>query len=124
MLTQSNNTRRALDPIGKKWFGPRTRLIADPWRRFAMNIIEPEESVAILGSGLTAVDAVLSLTQSPRSGAITLVSRNGLLPQAYSAAPVAADDLQLMVSRLLFSSKILIYLDNVNHVDNLSVLRF
>ncbi len=47
------------DPIGRKWIGPRTRLIADPWRPFAMNVIRPDEAVVVLGSGLTAVDAAL-----------------------------------------------------------------
>jgi uncharacterized NAD(P)/FAD-binding protein YdhS len=96
--------RPPLDPIGKKWDGPRTRLIADPWRPFAMNIVGPEDSVVILGTGLTAVDAVLSLAQRPRIGPITLISRNGLLPQAHSSTPVAADDLQPVVSRLFESS--------------------
>ena len=93
--------RPPLDPIGKKWTGSRARLIADPWRPFGMNVIGPEESVAILGSGLTAVDAVLSLAKLPRSGAITLISRNGLLPHAHSPTPIVADDLQPLVSRLL-----------------------
>ena len=51
------------DPIGLQWRGPRTRFIADPWRPFAMNVVGSDESVLILGTGLTAVDAVLSLTQ-------------------------------------------------------------
>src|SRR5262249_45961062 len=52
------------DPIGRKWNGPRTRFIADPWRPFAMNPVVADEPVAVLGSGLTAVDAVLSLTDA------------------------------------------------------------
>ncbi len=50
------------DPIGRLWNGPRNRHIADPWRTFATNVIRADEPVIILGSGLTAVDAVLSLT--------------------------------------------------------------
>ncbi len=43
---------------------------------FAMNAIKPNEPVVILGSGLTAVDAAMSLAdRGPAS--ITLVSRNG-----------------------------------------------
>jgi uncharacterized NAD(P)/FAD-binding protein YdhS len=88
------------DPIGRRWNGPRTRFIADPWRPFAMNVVKPEEPVVILGSGLTAVDSVLSLTQQPRQATITLVSRNGLLPQTHAAAPVAPADLVSMVSEM------------------------
>jgi uncharacterized NAD(P)/FAD-binding protein YdhS len=93
--------RPPLDPIGKKWTGPRARLIADPWRPFAMNVVGPREEVAILGSGLTAVDAVLSLAKFPRRSPITLISRNGLMPLAHSKSPVVADDLSALVSGLL-----------------------
>jgi len=88
------------DPIGAKWSGPRTRFIADPWRPFGMNVVRPDEPVAILGSGLTAIDAVLSLAQEPRRAPITMISRNGLLPKAHAAAPVAPANLQPLVEEL------------------------
>ena len=61
-------------------------LIADPWRPFAMNVVRPDESVVVLGSGLTAVDAVLSLAHPDRRAPITILSRRGLLPHAHAAA--------------------------------------
>ncbi len=88
------------DPSGLQWRGPRTRFIADPWRPFAMNVVGPDESVVILGTGLTAVDAVLSLTQQARRAPITLVSRNGFLPQAHTSAPVPPVDLRALVTAL------------------------
>lgn len=93
--------RAPSDPIGRKWSGPRTRFISDPWRPFAMNVVRPDEAVVILGSGLTAVDAVLSLAQAKRSAPITLVSRNGLLPLAHAAKPVTPADLKALVAELL-----------------------
>jgi uncharacterized NAD(P)/FAD-binding protein YdhS/predicted metal-dependent enzyme (double-stranded beta helix superfamily) len=89
------------DPIGARWSGSRARLIADPWRPFALNIVEPDEPVVVLGSGLTAVDAVLSLAHPDRRAPITIVSRRGLLPQSHAAQPVAPVDLQPMVTELL-----------------------
>jgi uncharacterized NAD(P)/FAD-binding protein YdhS len=89
------------DPIGRKWIGPRTRFVADPWRPFAMNVIPPDEAVVVLGSGLTAVDAALSLASQPRSAEITFVSRNGLLPQAHAETPLPPADLQPFVSALI-----------------------
>ena len=89
------------DPIGRKWIGPRTRLIADPWRPFAMNVVRPDDAVVVLGSGLTAVDAALSLADQPRSAEITFVSRNGLLPQAHVETPLPPADLQTLVSELI-----------------------
>jgi uncharacterized NAD(P)/FAD-binding protein YdhS len=86
------------DPIGDRWSGPRTRFISDPWRPFAMNVVRPDEPAVVLGSGLTAVDAVLSLWQQPREAPITLVSRNGLLPAVHAAAPLPPVDLSSLVS--------------------------
>ena len=89
------------DPIGKRWSGPRTRFIADPWRPFATNVVGPDEAAVVLGSGLTAVDTVLSLSQQPRRAPITLVSRHGLLPQAHAATPLSPVDLTSVVSELV-----------------------
>jgi len=92
------------DPIGRLWSGPRDRCIVDPWRVFATNAIRSDEPVVILGSGLTAVDAVMSLTQEPRSGPITLISRRGLVPQSHAHSPVSPADLQAFVSEQLARS--------------------
>ena len=89
------------DPIGRLWSGPRNRFIADPWRPFAASAVRTDDPVVILGTGLTAVDAVLSLSQEPRRAPITLISRRGLTPQAHTATPVAAADMQPLVSKLL-----------------------
>jgi uncharacterized NAD(P)/FAD-binding protein YdhS len=89
------------DPIGKRWGGARTRLIADPWHPFALNVVEPDESVVILGAGLTAVDAVLSLAHPQRTAPITILSRRGLLPQSHAHKPLAPVDLGPMVDQLL-----------------------
>lgn len=91
------------DPIGARWTGPRTRLISDPWRPFAMNVIRPEESVMILGSGLTAVDAVMSLGPTRRRASTTILSRRGLLPQAHAPSPLPPVDLQYVVVEWLSS---------------------
>jgi uncharacterized NAD(P)/FAD-binding protein YdhS len=89
------------DPIGLHWRGPRTRWISDPWRPFAVNRVGPDDAVLILGSSLTAVDTVLSLAAQPRRAPITLLSRNGLLPQVHAAAPVTPYPLQGFISQLL-----------------------
>jgi uncharacterized NAD(P)/FAD-binding protein YdhS/predicted metal-dependent enzyme (double-stranded beta helix superfamily) len=88
------------DPIGRRWNGPRSRFLADPWRPFALSIIEPEDSVVILGAGLTAIDAVLSLAHPQRRGPITIVSRRGLLPQAHAATPPAPFDWKPVAAQL------------------------
>lgn len=89
------------DPIGRLWSGPRNRFIADPWKPFAANAVGADDAVVILGTGLTAVDAVLSLAQEQRRGPITLISRRGLVPQVHADAAVAPADLQALVTELL-----------------------
>jgi uncharacterized NAD(P)/FAD-binding protein YdhS/predicted metal-dependent enzyme (double-stranded beta helix superfamily) len=89
------------DPIGRLWSGPRERFIADPWQPFAANAIQDHEPVVILGSGLTAVDTVLTLAERPRTGPITLVSRRGLLPQSHATTATPPMNLGPVVAELL-----------------------
>lgn len=88
------------DAIGARWSGPRTRLISDPWRPFALNVVEPDEPVVVLGAGLTAVDAIFSLAHPKRQAPITILSRRGLLPQSHAAQPQPPVDLSALVAEL------------------------
>jgi uncharacterized NAD(P)/FAD-binding protein YdhS len=63
--------------------------------------VRPEDATVILGSGLTAVDAVLSLCQTPRKAPITLISRRGLFPLSHAETPTTPVDLTAMVSALI-----------------------
>ncbi|MCM8737816.1 FAD/NAD(P)-binding protein [Azospirillum sp. A1-3] len=56
------------------------RFIGDPWDAAAIARIDREATVAILGTGLTMVDTVLTLLDQGHRGPITAVSRRGLLP--------------------------------------------
>lgn len=94
-------SRPPSDPIGKNWSGARTRFISDPWRPFATHVVRPEEPVVILGSGLTAVDMVRSLTQQARQAPILVVSRNGLMPQSHAPSPVPAADLSTWMGEMV-----------------------
>ena len=49
--------------------------------------LQSDAEVVILGSGLSMVDAWLSLADADHRGAITVVSRNGLLPKGHSNVP-------------------------------------
>jgi uncharacterized NAD(P)/FAD-binding protein YdhS len=89
------------DPIGQRWSGPRTRYIVDPWRPLALDVVGPHENVVILGSGLSAVDAVLTLTRTQRDASITMISRRGLLPQSHAPAPLAPVDLKPTIEEIL-----------------------
>ncbi|MET3927045.1 FAD/NAD(P)-binding protein [Devosia sp. 2618] len=54
--------------------------------------LDPDVPVVILGSGLSMVDAWLSLADSSHRGPIIVVSRNGLLPKGHKdVAPINID---------------------------------
>ncbi|AYF49549.1 pyridine nucleotide-disulfide oxidoreductase [Pseudomonas fluorescens] len=59
----------------------------DPWDVQAMTQIDPQAPVLIIGSGLTMVDAVVSLEQAGHRGPIEIFSRHGLLPHARRQPP-------------------------------------
>lgn len=55
----------------------------DPWSGWAHRLPAADSQIVILGTGLTMVDACLTLMAEPWQGTITAISRNGLLPQAH-----------------------------------------
>jgi uncharacterized NAD(P)/FAD-binding protein YdhS len=60
--------------------------IPDPWRPGVLEAIGSDVPVLLVGSGLTAVDVVLTLTaDGPRDAPITAVSRRGQLPLTHTA---------------------------------------
>ncbi|MGZ0716318.1 FAD/NAD(P)-binding protein [Pseudomonas palleroniana] len=63
----------------------------DPWDVQAMTHIDPQATVLIIGSGLTMVDAVVSLEQAGHLGPIEIFSRHGLLPHVRRQPPSWVD---------------------------------
>ena len=65
-------------PIGAAYDAAiRERIIDNPWVDWDVG---PDDEILILGTGLTAVDAVISLSDRGHHGTVHLVSRRGLLP--------------------------------------------
>jgi uncharacterized NAD(P)/FAD-binding protein YdhS len=67
--------------------------LPQPWSRKELGQIPLDSPVLLIGSGLTAVDAVLSLQEKGHRGPIHMVSRRGLLARAHceSGAPAPMD---------------------------------
>ncbi|WP_397458605.1 FAD/NAD(P)-binding protein [Pseudomonas asplenii] len=63
----------------------------DPWDVAAMSRLDPLGTVLIIGSGLTMVDAVVSLEQAGHRGPIRVFSRHGLLPHVRRQPPTWGD---------------------------------
>ncbi|MDN6865630.1 MULTISPECIES: FAD/NAD(P)-binding protein [Pseudomonas] len=59
----------------------------DPWDVATMRRLDPRSTVLIIGSGLTMVDAVVSLEQAGHRGPIEIFSRHGLLPHVRRQPP-------------------------------------
>ncbi len=65
------------------------RVLQDPWDKDVKEAIAPSDSVALLGSGLTAVDVAVELFDRGHQGQIKMISRHGLLPRKHAPALVA-----------------------------------
>jgi len=89
------------DPLNHRWVGPRHRLVADPWAALVLSQIGPDEPVLLLGSGLTAVDAILTLDRGDRVAPLIAVSRHGLMPMSHLRNPKPAADVSELVTEWL-----------------------
>jgi uncharacterized NAD(P)/FAD-binding protein YdhS len=70
-----------------------TRLYRpDPWAPDALTDLDPDAAVLLLGTGLTTVDAVISLLDQGHRGPIHALSRRGLLPRRHAAVPMRAPE--------------------------------
>lgn len=59
----------------------------DPWAPNALDGLDREADVILVGTGLTAVDVVISLLDRGHRGTIHAISRRGLLPRAHAPVP-------------------------------------
>jgi uncharacterized NAD(P)/FAD-binding protein YdhS len=57
--------------------------IGDPWSSRWIDVLDREERVLILGTGLTTVDIIVSLLDRGHKGPIVALSRHGLLPRIH-----------------------------------------
>ncbi|GAB3092280.1 FAD/NAD(P)-binding protein [Lysobacter terrae] len=81
----------ALPPQALAGVGPALTVhpsyVAWPWREGAIDRIDTEASVLIVGTGLTMADVVVTLRRRGHTGPIHALSRHGLLPCAHSEEP-------------------------------------
>ena len=83
------------DPIPARRNEYSRRFVPNPWSVGALEEIDPESSVLLIGSGLTSVDAAISLRSRGFLGKVHMLSRHGLLPQTHRLTgqwPVRWDD--------------------------------
>ena len=63
---------------------------SDPWAADALAGLDPDAPVLLLGTGLTMVDATISLLDQGHRGAIVALSRRGLAPRRHASVPTPA----------------------------------
>lgn len=81
-ILASGNVRPLAPPVN----GSSHNYFADPWS--LPDSLKDAKSVALVGAGLTAVDAILSLLDMGFSGPITIFSRHGKLPMVHAETEV------------------------------------
>jgi uncharacterized NAD(P)/FAD-binding protein YdhS len=70
-------------------YDPRFR--ADPWSNWAEHLPPAGGHIVLLGTGLTAVDVIVTLVELKWQGRITAISRSGLLPRPHFRGIVYPD---------------------------------
>jgi uncharacterized NAD(P)/FAD-binding protein YdhS len=68
---------------------PDTHCIINPWDYTAVERIPTNDPVLIVGTGLSMIDAVLTLYHHQHQGPIYAVSRHGLLPLSHAGSQVS-----------------------------------
>ncbi len=63
-------------------------MVADPWTPGAIERLAHVGDVLLIGTGLTAVDVVLTLRDVGHEGSIRMVSSHGLLPETHTREPL------------------------------------
>jgi uncharacterized NAD(P)/FAD-binding protein YdhS len=71
------------DPIGMVKTTSTHRYMVDPWSSSPLHELGTDEPVALIGSGLTAVDMVVEASERGHRGVIHAISRHGLLPNRH-----------------------------------------
>lgn len=73
-------------PIYRNW-----RYVHVPWLMAALENIQPDEEVLVVGQGLTAVDIILQLDAQGHRGTIHALSRRGIRPKQHILGPPYPD---------------------------------
>ena len=73
------------DPLARSHeFFRSPRYVSRVWEDGALSAIGRDDAVLVVGSGLTAIDVILSLRQTGHQGKIVVTSRNGRFPQVHA----------------------------------------
>jgi uncharacterized NAD(P)/FAD-binding protein YdhS len=87
-----------LPPDVPRSIGPRLRssavFVGDPWARDFTGGLGPDDTVLLIGTGLTAIDAALILDSAGFAGRTIAISRRGMVPRAHPEPPPSAQRIE------------------------------
>lgn len=69
--------------LGDGSFYSSDRYVADPWTPGHLDALSRDDTVLLIGSGLTALDLALAMRDRGHRGTVHMVSRRGQLPQPH-----------------------------------------
>lgn len=90
VVLATGNLAPANPPVPDAGVYESDRYIESAWRPEALAPIRPDEDVLLIGTGLTMVDAVLTLSGRDHRGKIYALSPHGMLPRTHRAATESA----------------------------------
>ncbi|MFM2372122.1 MAG: hypothetical protein RIS85_1844 [Pseudomonadota bacterium] len=70
---------------------PAHRVVADPWQAGALEALSNQSRLLLVGTGLTAVDVIMSLESQGFTGEVVALSRRGLRPRGHADAGPVVD---------------------------------
>jgi len=87
VIVATGNLVASKPPIANVDFFASSKYFSDPWRDDAFNGIDATKPALLIGSSLTAIDAVITLHRRQPNQPIIMISRHGLLPRAHRGLP-------------------------------------
>ena len=72
--------------LADRGFFASERYVGDPWSKGNLDAVQPEDTVLLIGSGLTALDLTLGMRERGFQGVVHMLSRRRQLPQRHKVS--------------------------------------
>ena len=91
--------------LADRTFFASERYVGDPWMKGNLDAVQAEDTILLIGSGLTALDLTLGMRERGFNGTVHMLSRRMQLPQGHKMAdpypPYLQDPLPTTVRQLV-----------------------
>jgi uncharacterized NAD(P)/FAD-binding protein YdhS len=90
VVLATGNNQPGIAALPDPAFAAHRAYVGDPWSPGALESVEPDDPVLLIGTGLTMVDVVASLDARGHRGPLFALSRRGLKPRRHEAVTAPA----------------------------------